>query len=182
MTPLVALMLSDDDEKVKYFETLIARGADIHARFNFQYELNRSAPSRIEININNLLSLALKLGDLEVASLLIKKGAKTDSVGMFTCIDELNADQLKVAELLIEAGVDPNSKTYGGLALLAMAYNKKYSNLVKLLLAKGANPNVDSKIKAYPDERVSNLTQNALYEGSLEYLLLFLDAGGDPGS
>lgn len=180
VTPLAALIVSGHEAKVPYLEKLIAKGADIQTPINFTYLLENHSQSP-SVRVTNLLSLAMIAGDARVASMLLAKGIKKDRSDLFACIAKLEPNQLEVAEAMIEAGVDPNSEVYGGLSLLAMAYDQKHMNLVKLLLAKGANPNVDARLKHHPDETVYNLTQMALYPGEVDHLIMFLNAGGDPG-
>ena len=180
VTPLAALIVSEHKTKVPYLEKLIAKGADIETPINLTYWLESHSQSP-SVRVNNLLSLAMIVGDARVASMLLAKGIKKDRSDLFTCIAKLEPDQLQVAEMLIEAGADPNSKVYGGLSLLAMAYDQKHMNLVKLLLAKGANQNVDPRLKHHPDEALYNLTQMTMYKGEIDHLIMFLNAGGDPG-
>jgi ankyrin repeat protein len=180
VTPLVALIASDHKATLPYLEKLIAKGADIETPINLIYWLENHSQSP-SVRVNNLLSLAMIVGDARVASMLLAKGIKKDRSDLFSYIAKLEPDQLQVAEMLIEAGADPNSKIYGGLSLLAMAYDQKHMNLVKLLLAKGANPNVDPRLKNHPDEALYNLTQMTLYKGEIDHLIMFLNAGGDPG-
>jgi ankyrin repeat protein len=182
VTPLVALIVSEHDSKASYLEKLIAKGADIENPINVTYGFNSKSSQSPIVRVNNLLSLALIAGDARVASTLLAKGIKKNRIDLFACIGELQPDQLQVAEVLIEAGVDPNSKVHGGLSLLAMAYKQQLMNLVKLLLAKGANPNVESRLQEEDfHENIPNLTKVALYAGEVEDLLMFLNAGGDPG-
>lgn len=186
ITPLVALILSRNESIPKALDELVLKGADIHLKINVPYFLpNHRSPQGMfdpQGRVDNLLSLALIEGDINLTTSLLAKGAKKDTVGIFSCVDSLNENQSKVAQLFIEAGIDPNSKVHGGLSLLAMAYKQQHMNLVKLLLAKGANPNVESRLQEVGfHENIPNLTQVALYAGEVEDLLLFLNAGGDPG-
>jgi Ankyrin repeats (many copies) len=50
----------------------------------------------------------------------------------------------KVAVALIEAGADPNSRNREGQTALIVAVNRGYTEVVRALLAKGADPNVPS--------------------------------------
>lgn len=47
----------------------------------------------------------------------------------------------RVAVALIEAGADPNSRDEEGKTALIVAANKEYTEVVRALLAKGADPN-----------------------------------------
>lgn len=179
VTPLSTLIRLDNEAMPQYLEKLITKGADIHEKINIQ-SVAKGNMSKHFGRINSLLSLALNLGNSQIASILIARGAKLDDNSIFSFVGELDEKQLKVAEMLIEAGVDPNSKIYDGRTLLAFAYENKDLNLVKLLLANGANPNVDSQVKARPNRWIANLTQSAASQGDLTYLMLFLNAGGDP--
>ncbi len=176
VTPLAALIVSKHKSKGAYLEKLIARGANIQTTINIPNNLFSD-----NMRVNNLLSLALVAGDDHVASTLLAKGIKKDRTDLFACIRYFSENQITVAELLIKAGVDPNSKVHGGLSLLALAYEREHRNLVKLLLEKGANPNVEAELGEDSDENIPNLTQKALYAGEVEDLLMFLHAGGDPG-
>jgi ankyrin repeat protein len=50
----------------------------------------------------------------------------------------------KVAVALIEAGADPNSRDDEGKTALIVAANKDYTEVIRALLAKGADPNAAS--------------------------------------
>jgi ankyrin repeat protein len=179
VTPLSALIVSEHESKTSYLEKLVAKGADIETPINLTYYFSIGGYMSPSVKVTHHLSLPLLAGDARLASMLLAKGIKKDRTDLFACIGGLQPDQLQVATLLIEAGADPNSKVNGGLSLLAFAYKNKHLNLVKLLLSKGANPNVDSWIK---DERetdaVPNLTEFSACFGDWNYLEMFLNAGG----
>ena len=179
VTPLSALIVSEHESKTSYLEKLIAKGADIQTPINITYFLMIGGYMPPSVKVTNHLSLPLIAGDVPLASTLLAKGIKKDRNDLFSCIGVMQPEQLQVATLLIEAGADPNSKVKGGLSLLAFAYKNKHLNLVKLLLSKGTNPNVDAWIK---DERetdaVPNLTEFSACFGDWDYLDMFLNAGG----
>ena len=52
---------------------------------------------------------------------------------------------LEVVELLLEAGVDPDTGTFGGWRVLHTAVNHGHTEIAKLLLKSGANPLVKDK-------------------------------------
>jgi ankyrin repeat protein len=178
VTPLSTLIRLDNEAMPQYLEKLITKGADIHEKINIAFRYMRNGQKSPNGRILNLLGLALNLGNSQVASILITKGAKLDDPGIFSSIVQLDEKELKVAEMLIEAGVDPNSQISDGRTLLAFAYEKNHLNLVKLLVAKGASPNVDSRVRKSDDELVLNVTQKAAIDAQPDLLAIFLKAGG----
>jgi ankyrin repeat protein len=179
VTPLAALLCSDHKEKEEYFKKLIEKGADIHTKLHVTYWPSRT-PNSSKVIVSNLLSLALLTGDVEIAKILIAKGAKKDGPDLFSCLGEVIARQWEVVELLIGAGADPNAKAYEDLSLLALAYRERNEKVFALLLAKGANPNVDSRQKTDPDEYVESLAVKSASDGRWSEHMQLLKAGAQP--
>lgn len=93
---------------------------------------------------------AAKAGNLPVVESLIKEGANVNAqdIGGFTALTAaVREGHLKVAELLLEKGADPEIRGnyYWGETALMMAAQKSRPDLVELLLKRGAL--VDAKSK-----------------------------------
>src|SRR5262249_8645715 len=84
-------------------------------------------------------------------------------VALFGSVAELTA--------LLDAGLDPNSKTPGGTTLLMMAAHD--ADKVRVLLARGA----DAKVRS--ENGTDALTIAATYRGTAGSMRLLLDAGAD---
>jgi hypothetical protein len=107
---------------------------------------------------NSQLYKAIDDGDDARAIQLIKGGADPNStLGTYAAefVDRefvqgvplhfaLASARPKVAVALIEAGADPSSRNRLGQTALIVAVNKGYTEVVHMLLAKGADPNAPS--------------------------------------
>ena len=107
---------------------------------------------------NSRLYKAIDDGDDARAIQLIKEGADPNSTSGTYAPEfverefvqgvplhfALTCAQPKVAVALIEAGADPNRRNRQGQTALIVAVNKGYTEVVRALLAKGADPNAAS--------------------------------------
>jgi hypothetical protein len=100
---------------------------------------------------NSKLYEAMNDGDEARALELIKAGADPNSTYGRSSIENqkapasplhfaLSRGQPKIAVALIQAGADPNSRDHLGNTALIVAANAGYTEVVRALLAKGANP------------------------------------------
>lgn len=81
-------------------------------------------------------------------------------------------ENIKILELLLESGANPNAKGMGSVMYYAVL--TKNAKIVKLLLSYGANPNIKT-LGAYP--AYQSITYN-----QPEILKLLIDAGADPNA
>jgi ankyrin repeat protein len=107
---------------------------------------------------NSQLYKAIEDGDEARAIQLIKEGADPNSTLGTYAVEFVEKDFVqgvplhfalasarpKVAVTLIEAGADPNSRNREGQTALIVAVNRGYTEVVRALLAKGADPNAPS--------------------------------------
>jgi len=89
------------------------------------------------------LQNAATCNDIEIASLLIAKGANIDNRGhQYSVLDQAVAWGPDVAKLLVESGVEVNTFVpFSGETPLMDAVSKSRSELTQMLLEAGANPN-----------------------------------------
>jgi ankyrin repeat protein len=80
------------------------------------------------------------------------------------------AGDLEQTRRLVEAGADVNLRTEQGLTPLLLAYN--HDEVLRYLLSRGADPNYTGFREGSPLTLVS-------YDGNLELISLYLDAGAD---
>ena len=162
---------------------LLEAGADLRAR-SLTYpqtvvgEQTQRA-GREELNYTVLrggataLLFAARVGDVESARLLLKAGADANDAqpdGVSALVLAAHSGQGAVAALLLEHGADPNAFGSGYSALHA-AILRSDLNLVKALLARGADPNARI-IKGTPLRRdTTDWNLPATLIGSTPYLL-----------
>ena len=104
----------------------------------------------IEVN-DKLLDAVNNNDDIAVQSLLMA-GANANYVSYFEetpliCACKINNIKEKIVSLLLEYGADPNHKEYNGFTPLLLAVTRSNTNIVKMLLDAGANPNIELKGK-----------------------------------
>ena len=135
---------------------LIKAGADIQARTlgysqveNFGGQQAQDAATSRNSPLNAYqkggstpLLFAARVGDLESTRLLLAAGANVNDAspdGMNTVVLASRSNHEKLAQLLVDSGADPNAAGAGYTALHA-AVLMSQADLVKTLLAHGANP------------------------------------------
>ena len=178
-----ALMWAAAQRHPDVVQLLIEARADIRAR-SLTYaqtvvgEQTQRA-GREELNYTVLrggatpLLFAARVGDVESARLLLKAGADANDSqpdGVSALVLAAHSGNGPVAALLLEHGADPNAFGSGYTALHA-AILRSDLNLVKALLARGANPNV-RMTKGTPMRRdTTDWNLPATLIGSTPYLL-----------
>jgi ankyrin repeat protein len=132
---------------------LLAHGADVNARSRAYTQTVTSEVTqragREELNYtvprggSTALLFAARVGDAESARLLLEKGADANDAlpnGTTALVEAAHSGQQSVGILLLEKGANPNLAEVGYTALHAAALRSGL-DLVKALLAHGANPN-----------------------------------------
>ncbi len=144
---------------------LLARGADIHvcnssgnnllyiaATYKMGRQMELFCKSGIDINAHvkddiTAIEVAVNNNEVEEARILLEHGADWKHCSSEKSCVWLNATQLghtAILKLLIEHGADVNAPVHGTTALTAAAIND-HLEIVKLLLSKGANPNIKTQ-------------------------------------
>lgn len=162
-----ALMWAVAQKHADVVDTLIAYGADVNATSEMSFSPSGvefetyskvfNAPNRSRGGFTPLM-FAARVGDLDSARLLIDAGANLDETapehGSALVVASASGHE-DVAVLLLEKGADPNAADDYGLTALHYAVPEGISafgaptrfflpnrpNLVKALLARGADPN-----------------------------------------
>lgn len=115
---------------------------------------------------------AAACNDVEIASLLIAKGANVNNRGnQYSVLDQAIYWGPDVAKLLIESGVEVNTFVpYSGETPLIIAVKKSRIELIRMLLEAGANPNARNRRNQWTalDYAVSNC-ESELVEILREY-------------
>jgi uncharacterized protein len=186
-----ALMWATAQVHPDVVRVLVGAGADLGAR-SLTYaqtvvgEQTQRA-GREELNYTVLrggataLLFAARVGDVESAKVLLNAGADANDAqpdGVSALVLAAHSGNGKVAALLLEHGADPNGFGSGYTALHAAVLRGDLT-LVKVLLARGANPNL-RMTKGTPMRRdTTDWNLPATLIGSTPYLLAakFLEAG-----
>jgi len=149
--PLHWAVLQDSTAMAEY---LIAHGAEINATVGFLTPLySANAMPVIELlvskgaaintnNRQNALHKACRVGDLEVATFLVNKGADVNakaSAGNTPLTYALQHGHAEVVRLLVANGADVNAKNANGQTPLGRAIRMDDKAAVELLVANGAN-------------------------------------------
>jgi ankyrin repeat protein len=148
-----ALMWAVTQHHPKVAQMLIDAGADAEARTNVSHQFvltccqenNTDGNGSIWMEQGGFTPLlfAARLGDLDSARLLLAAGAYVDVAtpgGTTALVVAAHSGHGALAALLLDHGADPNAADAGYTALHA-AVLRDDLNLVKALLANGANPN-----------------------------------------
>jgi ankyrin repeat protein len=138
-------------------KVLLERGADTDARSTVVRDVvvrddkndqnERTPRETIERGGSTALLFAARQGDLESAKLLVTAGANVNESaadGMSVLVMAAYSGHGAVAEFLLDKGAEPNADGAGLTAMHAAALTGDL-NLVKALLAHGANPNAPLK-------------------------------------
>jgi ankyrin len=148
-----ALMWAAAQKHPEVVRALVQRGADVRARSRAYPQTVTSEVTqragREELNYtvtrggSTPLLFAARVGDAESARILIEAGADVNDAlpnGTSALVEAAHSGQQAVGVLLLEKGADPNAAAAGYTALHA-AVLRSGLDLVKALLAHGANPN-----------------------------------------
>ena len=187
-------------------QTLLAKGADAKAKNNFDATalmwctndlakvsllLDKGADvnTRSKQGIAPLFIAASHDGNVEVVRLMLKHGADANAPGPAGATASLmmsaKANDTASAKVLLEAGAVAKAKGFAGFTALMNAAGSGNAELVKLLLARGADVNAQSdpvfnKVKN-GDIGIGGLTPLLLAAGASnpETVRLLLEAGAD---
>lgn len=181
---------------------LIAAHADVQARSKTWIQRENiccqltggdEAPALIERGGYTALLFAAQDGDVQSARLLLAAGADVKATtpdGMGALVVAAHVKHADVAEVLLEAGADPNAAGAGYTALHVAAAAGDLP-MVKVLLDHGADPNV-RQLKGSPtlrvasghsmDHRMIGATPFVLaaHAGHLDVMRLLASKGADP--
>jgi len=148
-----ALMWAVSQSHPDVTNALIEFGADINARSRAYQQTVTSEETqrdkREELNYiktrggSTALMFAARVGDVESARLLLAAGANPNDIspdGTSILVEAAHSGQGAIGKLLLDKGADPNNAEAGYTALHA-AVLRGDLDLVKALLAHGANPN-----------------------------------------
>jgi ankyrin repeat protein len=142
-------------------KVLLAAKPDIHAKSAVWSEMQGLLPhsfynKMIPHGGETALMFAARNGDAESAKLLLAAGANandTDAWGVSATTLAAHSNFGDVAEVLLNAGADPNAMK-AGFSALHNAVMWRNNKLVALLLSKGANPN--AKLETWTPQRRSS--------------------------
>jgi ankyrin repeat protein len=141
-----ALMWAVAQQHPAIVRALIEHGADIHARSHVRHVyVNRGGRSNGEIEQGGFTPLlfAARQGDINSAELLLAAGANVNETapdGTSALVVAAHSGHGRFARFLLDKGADPNAADAGYAALHA-AVLRGDPDLVRALLAHGANPN-----------------------------------------
>lgn len=125
-----------------------------------------------------------KTGDLEFVKACVKNGldvnAKASVSGAVPLDAAIYGGHHHIFEYLLLIGADVNAIGYGGGTILMAAANQADVDRVKLLLEKGADPNLPSPITG--ETPLHAVTAKAFNEGAFECVELLLKGGANPNA
>ena len=178
-----ALMWAAAQKHPRVVRALVEHGADVRARSRVYTQTVTSEVTqragREELNYPVLrggsspLLFAARVGDAESARVLLEAGADVNDAlpnGTSALVEAAHSGQQAAGVLLLDKGADPNTAAAGYTALHA-AVLRGGLDLVKALLAHGANPNAQIT-KGTPVRRNSeDFELPATLVGATPYLL-----------
>lgn len=126
-------------------KSLLDAGADI--------EVRDVRPNQGETPLHH----AARTGNVEIAKLLVSRGAKLNGAahgGFVPLHVAAGLNRRAMADYLLQAGADPNAQDEIGTPLHA-ATIQGHAQIVKLLLEKGADPNARNRIGEAPLHKIS---------------------------
>ncbi|MEO8255795.1 MAG: ankyrin repeat domain-containing protein [Acidobacteriota bacterium] len=178
-----ALMWAAAQRHPEVVRALVEHGADVDARSRVYQQTVTSEvtqrAAREELNYtvarggSTPLLFAARVGDAESARILLEAGADVNDSfpdGISALTAAAHSGQQAVGILLLEKGADPNAAA-GGYTALHAAVLRNGLDLVKALLAHGANPNA-SITRGTPVRRNSeDFELPATLVGATPYLL-----------
>lgn len=156
-TPLSIAVEEKNIEKIK---SLINKKMDPNSKLNEFGE--------------TLLMWACRNSQKELVEFLLSKGANLDikdSDG--ETVLAYSESKPEILKLLVAGGLNPNSKDSDGTPILIKYINIGDTDLVRLLLEKGAN------IKYNPEEGYYNPVEIAIYSGNKDIIKMLIEAGVD---
>ena len=165
---------SAKDSRLEQLESLIDQGADVNAAILFDRML-RVGETRADLRGTKWpLDVAVEQARVDMAKLLLAKGAKFHGGELAQATLSGNPDEsLAMITALLEAGADVNSRhEYGFTALFGASY-KGNKDSVKLLLAQP-----DIKLDEISDDGDTALMAAAEH-GHAEIVEMLLKAGAD---
>lgn len=158
-----ALMWAVDQRHAPIVRTLLARGANVHARSAVWQQLENTAGNTnsagdflMSHGGSTAIVLAARQGDLETAAALLDAGANVNDAsadGTSALVVAAHSDHGPLARFLLSRGADPNAAEAGYTALHA-AVLRGNLELVKALLQHGADPNASVR-HGTPGRRLS---------------------------
>ena len=159
-----ALMWAVAQRHADVVEVLLAAGGDVDARSKVWIQTVKTSPAVMNpaywVDIRQggytPLLFAARVGDLTSAKLLVAAGADVNDTapyGTSATVVAAHSGHGGLATFLLERGADPNSE-FAGYTALHASLLRKDEELVRTLLANGANPNAPV-LKPTPTRRDS---------------------------
>ncbi len=131
---------TEEQEKALKFHRAISNGEKDKVQRMLIWGMNPN----VKFNNQTALETAVKAGDLEVAAILVDKGADFHSMGengKFLFLQTVNYNNTNNALFLLGIGADANASFPGGTTALMIAAYFGNKELVLALVGKGANVN-----------------------------------------
>jgi ankyrin repeat protein len=187
-TVLMQAVLNSDMEMM---QLLLQRGADVNARGVYDVTVLLRAvhdPHKVRLLLRHgarvderaMVLAAMATGSRETLELLFEQGGKVNAaVGGYTpLMAAAYAGDLDAATWLIEHGVDVKARTESGCTALNGAAVSGNAGIVKLLLDRGADPNVQYQEPDTIGDFQTPVT-NAAWRGDAACLRLLLAHGAN---
>jgi ankyrin repeat protein len=151
-----ALFNAIDNNDLHAVQNLLARGADVNARFDPFGSGTQQTPLMAAL----YTSMVHRKVSLPIIEFLVNKKADVnakDAAGTSICIYAVDSDSIEALKFLIEHGADVNARGQAGTTPLMEAAQAGNTAMVALLIQKGA------KLDAKSDEGETALTQAASF-------------------